>query len=117
MKNKTDVSIFISEKTFSPKTFLKEVHKNTDFKELEQGVIRLKQSIAERNETTKGLVKKHFAKFVNAKSTIDSKIYLILLIAHFMIAFYKEMRAKNLVSTEDYGVGPFLKELLGELLM
>jgi exocyst complex component 2 len=74
MKNKTDVSIFISEKTFSPKIFLKEVHKNTDFKELEQGVIRLKQSIAERNETTKGLVKKHFAKFVNAKSIIDSKI-------------------------------------------
>lgn len=97
MKAKTDNSIFISDKNFSPKTFLKEVHKNTDFKELEQGFTRLKQSIAERNETTKGLVKKHFAKFVSAKTTIDS--------------FYKEMRAKNLVSREDYGVYPFLREL------
>ncbi|KAJ3361688.1 hypothetical protein HDU91_003797, partial [Kappamyces sp. JEL0680] len=91
------VSILISDKNYSPKTFLLEVHRSTDFKELEQGATRLKQSITERHETTKGLVKKHFAKFVNAKSTVDS--------------FYKEMKGKNLISREDYGIAPFLSEL------
>ena len=86
MKSKTqDISIFISEKNFSPKAFLKEVHKNTDYKELEQGVARLKQSIAERNETTKALVKKHFAKFVNAKSTIDCKFQPESIMKHFKL--------------------------------
>lgn len=68
--------MFISEKTFSPRTFLLEVHKGTDYKQLEQGAVRLRQSIAERSDATRGLVKKHFAKFVNAKSTVDCIILI-----------------------------------------
>jgi hypothetical protein len=98
-RNGEPVSIMISDKHFNPKVFLTEVHRNTDFMELEQGASRLKETLTERSETTKGLVKKHFAKFVNAKSTIDS--------------FYKEMKGKNLISREGYGIAPFLGELDG----
>jgi hypothetical protein len=87
--------LLIHDKNFDPKVFLLEVHKNTEYRDLEQGLLRLKQSIGERHEQSKGLVKKHFAKFVSAKTTVDS--------------FYKEMRSKNLISMEDYGIAPFKK--------
>jgi hypothetical protein len=87
--------LLIHDKQFDPKTFLLEVHRNAEFRELEQGLQRLKQAIGDRHEKSKGLVKKHFAKFVSAKSTVDS--------------FYKEMRGKNLISREDYGIAPFEK--------
>jgi Exocyst complex component Sec5 len=90
-------SVFISEKAFSPKFFLLEVHKATEYKELEQGSAKLKQTIAERSETTKEQIKKHFSKFVSAKSTVDS--------------FYSQMKSKNLISREDYGIAPFLRQL------
>ncbi|KAJ2996632.1 hypothetical protein HDV02_006330 [Globomyces sp. JEL0801] len=86
---KSEHSIYIFDKNFNPKFFLVEVHKNADYKDLEQGVKRLKESITEKNDIAKGLVKKHFAKFVNAKT------------------FYKEMKAKNLISHKDFGIGPF----------
>ena len=98
-KGEGSPSVFISEKAFSSKFFLLEVHKSTDYKELEQGAVKLKQTIAERSETTKELIKKHFSKFVSAKSTVDS--------------FYHQMRSKNLISKEDYGIAPFLRQLGG----
>ncbi|KAK6092905.1 Exocyst complex component S5 [Batrachochytrium dendrobatidis] len=90
-------SIFISEKSFDPNLFLKEVHRLTLYKEFEQGAVHLKMSIEQRNEIIKGLVKKHFAKFVSAKGTIDT--------------FYREMCQKNLVSSSNYGIAPFAKAL------
>jgi hypothetical protein len=85
--------ILIHDKQFDPKVFLLKVHQNTEYRDLEQGLIRLKQAIGDRHEQSKGLVKKHFAKFVSAKSTVDS--------------FYKEMRTKNLIAKQDYGIAPF----------
>ncbi|KAI8922608.1 exocyst complex component Sec5-domain-containing protein [Entophlyctis helioformis] len=90
-------SIFISDKHFDAAYFLREVHKQASYKELEQGASRLKVAIEQRDEVIKGLVKKHFAKFVNAKTTIDS--------------FYREMRQKNLISSSEYGIAPFAKAL------
>ncbi|KAJ3321144.1 hypothetical protein HDV06_004597 [Boothiomyces sp. JEL0866] len=92
-----DVSVFISDKSFHPKTFLTRVHQKTDFKQLEQGLSKLKFSINEKSDSAKGVVKKHFAKFVNAKSTIDS--------------FYKEMKNKNLISRQDFGIQPFMASI------
>ncbi|KAI9208400.1 exocyst complex component Sec5-domain-containing protein [Polychytrium aggregatum] len=90
-------AIMISNKAFSPRTFLQEVHGTTSFRDLEAGVERLKLSISQRAEVTKDLVKMNFSKFVNAKETIDN--------------FYQEMRGKNLVSSDDYGVTPLCKRL------
>jgi hypothetical protein len=47
----------------------------------------------------KNVVKQHFAKFVNAKGNIDS--------------FYQQMRQQNLVSSNEYGVVPYIKSLEG----
>ncbi|KAJ3030403.1 UNVERIFIED_CONTAM: hypothetical protein HDU68_009217 [Siphonaria sp. JEL0065] len=57
----------------------------------------LEQSIERRAEVMKDLVKQHFAKFVNAKSTIDS--------------FYEEMKTNNLISSETQGLAPYIKSL------
>ncbi|KAJ3268177.1 hypothetical protein HDV01_003360 [Terramyces sp. JEL0728] len=92
-----DVSVFISDKNFHSKTFLTRIHQKTDFKQLEQGLSKLKSSINEKSDSAKGIVKKHFAKFVNAKSTIDS--------------FYKEMKNKNLISRQDFGIQPFMASI------
>ncbi|KAI8904442.1 exocyst complex component Sec5-domain-containing protein [Gorgonomyces haynaldii] len=88
---------FITSKNFDAKAFLLSGHKQTSYKELESGVSHLKKVIEQRADTLKGQVKKHFAKFVNAKVTIDS--------------FYKEMRSRNLISSQEYGIAPFSKAL------
>ncbi|KAH9274523.1 hypothetical protein BASA83_003159 [Batrachochytrium salamandrivorans] len=54
-------------------------------------------AIEQRDEVIKGLVKKHFAKFVSAKGTIDT--------------FYREMCQKNLISSSDSGIAPFANAL------
>ena len=73
MKIKDIRTILIGDKGFVPKTFLLEVHQETDFKSLEAGGARLKKTLEARKESDKGEVKKHFAKFVSAKSLVDCK--------------------------------------------
>lgn len=67
----------ILDKRFESKEYLIATHKNTCFKEMEQGVAKLKLSIEARESSLKGLVKSHFSKFVNAKVTIDG-IYILI---------------------------------------
>ncbi|KAJ3300604.1 hypothetical protein HK104_009261 [Borealophlyctis nickersoniae] len=90
-------NLLISSKKFDPKHFLREVHRSTSYRDFELGAERLQGAIDDRMEVIKNLVKTHFAKFVNAKSTIDS--------------FYQEMRRQNLISSEDYGIAPFAKSI------
>ncbi|KAJ3415798.1 hypothetical protein HDV05_004070 [Chytridiales sp. JEL 0842] len=89
--------LLISSKTFDPKMFIRTVHSGTSYRDMETGVKNLEKAIQQRNEIMKQLVKQHFAKFVNAKSTIDS--------------FYSDIRANNLVSSTTYGITPFTKTL------
>ncbi|KAJ3046723.1 hypothetical protein HK097_000604, partial [Rhizophlyctis rosea] len=89
--------LLITSKIFSPTLFLREVHRTTSYRDFELGAERLQSSIEDRMEVIKNLVKTHFAKFVNAKSTIDS--------------FYNEMRRQNLISNEDYGITPFANSI------
>jgi exocyst complex component 2 len=91
--------LLISEKSFDPKRFLTEIHDRTGYKDLERGLANLKRTLNDRNESEKDIVKKHFSKFVNAKSTVDS--------------FYTQMTAANLLNRADYGIIPFDKSLLG----
>lgn len=70
-----------------------EIHDKSSFKDLQSGLDRLKQGIEARNASEKVVVKKHFSKFVNAKTTVDS--------------FYSQMLASNLINHNDYGVRPF----------
>ncbi|KAJ3090326.1 hypothetical protein HK102_004105 [Quaeritorhiza haematococci] len=92
-------SLLITSKNFDPKFFLVEVHRGASYRDIEGGVQRLHVAIDHRTEIMKNLVKTHFAKFVSAKSTIDS--------------FYHEMRNKNLISSEEYGIAPFSNTLSG----
>ncbi|KAJ1343862.1 hypothetical protein BSLG_001594 [Batrachochytrium salamandrivorans] len=91
------------EKSFDSIIFLSEVHRLSLYKDLEQGAVFLKMAIEQRDEVIKGLVKKHFAKFVSAKGTIDT--------------FYREMCQKNLISSSDSGIAPFANALQGKYLM
>ena len=71
-------SMMINDKLFDPKIFLQHMHKNTSYKDLEQGAARLKSAIDKREDSLKGLIKDNFSKFVNAKGTI----HCIVLIKH-----------------------------------
>ncbi|KAJ3146816.1 hypothetical protein HDU86_008374 [Geranomyces michiganensis] len=86
-------SLLLSSRTFDPKLFLGQVHKTTSYRDFETGADNLREAIDHKEDVIKNLVKTHFAKFVSAKSTIDS--------------FYEQMKAKNLISSEDYGIAPF----------
>ncbi|KAJ3183125.1 hypothetical protein HDU87_007548 [Geranomyces variabilis] len=86
-------SLLISSRTFDPKLFLEQVHKTTSYRNFETGADNLREAIDHKEDVIKNLVKTHFAKFVSAKSTIDS--------------FYDQMKAKNLISSQDYGIAPF----------
>ncbi|KAI8825748.1 exocyst complex component Sec5-domain-containing protein [Fimicolochytrium jonesii] len=89
--------LLISSRKFDAKHFLREVHKTTTYDDLEVGAEHLRQAIDHKEDVIKNLVKTHFAKFVSAKSTIDS--------------FYDQMRTKNLISSDEYGVAPFAKSI------
>ncbi|KAJ3041591.1 hypothetical protein HDV00_009068 [Rhizophlyctis rosea] len=89
--------LLITSKNFNPTQFLREVHRTTSYRDFELGAERLQAAIDDRMDVIRNLVKTHFAKFVNAKSTIDS--------------FYQEMRRQNLISSEDYGITPFAKSI------
>ncbi|KAI9096429.1 exocyst complex component Sec5-domain-containing protein [Phlyctochytrium arcticum] len=91
--------LLIGSKKFDAKQFLREVHRSTSYRDLDLGAERLRESIDLRQDVIKNLVKTHFAKFVSAKSTIDS--------------FYEQMRTKNLISSQDYGLAPFAKMVDG----
>ncbi|KAI8905678.1 exocyst complex component Sec5-domain-containing protein [Powellomyces hirtus] len=86
-------SLLISSRTFDAKLFLRQVHRATSYRDLETGAENLKDAIGQKEDVIKNLVKTHFAKFVSAKSTIDS--------------FYDQMKARNLISSQDYGIAPF----------
>ncbi|KAJ3151245.1 hypothetical protein HDU89_002084 [Geranomyces variabilis] len=86
-------SLLISSRTFDPKLFLEQVHKTTSYRDFETGADNLREAIDHKEDVIKNLVKTHFAKFVSAKSTIDS--------------FYDQMKAKNLISSQEYGIAPF----------
>jgi exocyst complex component 2 len=73
-----------------------QVHKNTSFRDLQSGYLRLQDTVEKRKETMKSLVKDNFDRFVGAKSTVE--------------AIYKELKSKNLNSA-GYGTENFCKEL------
>lgn len=65
----------ISKKEFNPIAFLKEVHRGTSYRDLENGSINLRNLVEKRTEILKNLVKDYFEQFVDSKSTIDCNIY------------------------------------------
>ncbi|TPX40650.1 hypothetical protein SeMB42_g05909 [Synchytrium endobioticum] len=89
--------VSITSRSFAPDRFLLEVHGDTPYKDLVQGLETVKSAMEKREELMKNLVKTHFSKFVTAKESID--------------AFYDEIRAKTLISHDSYGVKPFSSRL------
>lgn len=76
----TEPSLLIISKNFDPCVYLLKVQQDATFKQLEQGVDKLKVGIQQRNDVMKNLVKTHFAKFVSAKSTIDCELRIGIII-------------------------------------
>lgn len=64
-------AVLISSKSFQPTTFLKTLHKNTHFQDMEKGLENLQDSLEEKIESMKNLFKQNFERFVNAKMVID----------------------------------------------
>jgi hypothetical protein len=68
--------LLISSKAFDPTYYLVTVQVDASYKDLEAGTEKLKQSIQQRTQVMKNLVKTHFAKFVSAKTTIDCTLFM-----------------------------------------
>lgn len=71
-----DESLKITSKNFDSSLFLRTVHANTSYADLERGMRHLESSINERTDTLRAMVKNDFDRFVNAKSSIDGRSLL-----------------------------------------
>uniref|UniRef100_A0A6A7G522 Exocyst complex component 2 n=1 Tax=Hirondellea gigas TaxID=1518452 RepID=A0A6A7G522_9CRUS len=60
-----------SEDSFRPHLFLTALHSETTCKSLEDGLSRLRESVSDRTEQMRLLVRDHFDQFVTCKDTID----------------------------------------------
>ena len=89
----------ITNKSFQPRYFLQQVHKDTSYNELISGEERLRLSVDQRAEALKHLVHTNFDRFVSAKVTVDH--------------VYEEMKSKQLNPEEEYGTR-FLEKSLNE---
>jgi hypothetical protein len=56
-----------------PSTYLQQYYQKSSYEELEEGISKLKNAIQLSESNQKDMVKNNFAKFVNAKATIDCK--------------------------------------------
>ncbi|KAL0086050.1 exocyst complex component Sec5-domain-containing protein [Phycomyces blakesleeanus] len=83
--------IMVGNKSFQPRQFLLQVHKNTSYNDLVRGEEHLRQGVDQRAEALKSLVHTNFDRFVSAKNTIDH--------------VYEEMKSKQLNEDQDYGTG------------
>ncbi|OAD75620.1 hypothetical protein PHYBLDRAFT_132744 [Phycomyces blakesleeanus NRRL 1555(-)] len=81
----------VGNKSFQPRQFLLQVHKNTSYNDLVRGEEHLRQGVDQRAEALKSLVHTNFDRFVSAKNTIDH--------------VYEEMKSKQLNEDQDYGTG------------
>ncbi|KAI8147481.1 exocyst complex component Sec5-domain-containing protein [Fennellomyces sp. T-0311] len=82
-------ALVITNKSFQPRLFLQQVHKDTTYNELISGEERLRLSVDQRAEALKHLVHSNFDRFVSAKVTVDH--------------VYEEMKSKQLNPQEEYG--------------
>lgn len=57
--------------SFHPQEFLKVVHCETSFEQLSKGLQHLSNSMDEKSELLRNLVKQNFDIFVNAKNSVD----------------------------------------------
>ena len=79
----------ITNRQFSSEEFLKTVHPDTSFNDLQRSTKLLEQKISDKKEAQRNLVKQNFERFVSAKATID--------------AVFLEMQSQGL-TTGDYGL-------------
>ncbi|CAG8725556.1 12868_t:CDS:2, partial [Racocetra fulgida] len=82
--------LLVGTKSFNPKYFLRQVHKDASYKDLLGGAERLRYTLDQKSEALRNLVQNNFDRFVSAKNTIDT--------------VYGEMKTKSLNVDNDYGV-------------
>jgi len=96
-QNMIQQELSISRKEFDPVIFLKEVHRGTSYRDLENGSENLRKLVEQRTEILKNLVKNYFEQFVNSKSTVDS--------------FYLDIKNQKRSNTNDQGTNQFNTKL------
>lgn len=65
-------AVLIDSPDFSPTEYLRRVHGQTSFQNLKNGMVHLRELIAQEEALLKDILKSNFDRFVNAKGTIDS---------------------------------------------
>ncbi|GAB5588983.1 Exocyst complex component S5 [Umbelopsis nana] len=98
MEIKERSSLITSNKSFNPRSFLLQIHKDTSYEDLVVGLQRLNVTIDQRSDALKSLVHSNFDRFVSAKNTIDH--------------IHDEMKSKNLNEQEEYGTKKLHRHLI-----
>ncbi|KAJ1649007.1 Exocyst complex component S5 [Dispira simplex] len=70
-ENELKAKFSVSNRRFSSRQFLYEVHKDSTHEELTMGLKNLRQLVDQRSVALKGLVQNNFDRFVSARSKID----------------------------------------------
>ncbi|KAJ2878711.1 Exocyst complex component S5, partial [Coemansia asiatica] len=89
----------ISNKNFSPSTFMHVVHSDTTYADMVQGARLLRESVSQGTEALKILVHNNFDRFVDARNKID--------------LLYGEMKSRSLNEEAEYGTKAFSQSLQG----
>ncbi|KAJ2707320.1 Exocyst complex component S5 [Coemansia sp. IMI 203386] len=89
----------ISNKNFSPSTFMQVVHSDTTYADMVQGARLLRESVSQGTEALKILVHNNFDRFVDARNKID--------------LLYGEMKSRSLNEEAEYGTRAFSQSLQG----
>ncbi|KAJ2003995.1 Exocyst complex component S5 [Coemansia thaxteri] len=89
----------VSNRNFSPPTFMQVIHSDTSYADLVQGARLLRESVSQGTEALKILVHNNFDRFVDARNKID--------------LLYDEMKSRSLNEEAEYGTRAFSQALQG----
>eukprot|EP01084_Bolivina_argentea_P139613 245594_1 len=93
---------------FSATNFLVEIHNDTDFDQLQNGLDKIEKFVKDQSHKMKELVREHFDEFVYCKDTIDS--------IHIMLNNHNMLNINANITNELYSIEQTAYKIYGNVL-